>query len=79
MPNGNDRNWIRFCAAVDGFRSVFGRWPVRVRLFPDALADIRDHILRPEDFARVRSQAEFGSAWRPFVDELDTRPDRPSE
>ncbi len=36
MPKGNDRNWLRFCAAIDGFRCVFGRWPVRVRPFPDA-------------------------------------------
>lgn len=59
MPNGNDRDWVRFCAAIDGFRSQFGRWPVRVRLFPDALLDIRDHILTPEGFAQVESRVEL--------------------
>ena len=59
MPNGEDKNWVRFCAAVDGFRSDFGRWPVLVRLFPGALEDIRDHILTPEGFAQVAARVQL--------------------
>ena len=28
MPRGGD--WVRFCAAIDGFRARYGRWPTRV-------------------------------------------------
>lgn len=59
MPNGDDASWIRVCAAIDGFRSRYGRWPVRVRLFSAALEDIRDHILTPQGFAVVASVVEL--------------------
>ena len=53
MPNGYDANWVRLCAAVDGFRARYGRWPTRVRLFAVALADIRDNLFTSDDFARI--------------------------
>src|SRR4051812_30222773 len=40
MPNGHDKNWVRVCAAIDGFRVRYGRWPTRVRIFPASLANI---------------------------------------
>src|SRR5262249_16177409 len=49
MPNGHDKNWVRLCAAIDGFRVRYGHWPMRVRIFPISLADIRDHLFTPED------------------------------
>jgi hypothetical protein len=49
MPNGNDRNWVRFCAAVDGFRYRFGEWPSSVRLGSGYVADLRD-LLGDDDF-----------------------------
>ena len=42
MPNGYDKNWIRLCAAIDGFRVRYGRWPTRVLLSTDLLLDIRN-------------------------------------
>jgi len=27
MPNGDDKNWVRLCAALDGFFGRYGRWP----------------------------------------------------
>lgn len=59
MPNGDDASWVRVCAAVDGFRVRFSRWPARVRLFAAALGDLRDHILTPEGFAVVASVVEL--------------------
>jgi hypothetical protein len=46
-------NWDGLCAAIDGFRVRYGRWPIRVRIFPASLADIRDHLLTPEDYAQI--------------------------
>lgn len=49
MPNGHDRNWVRFCAAVDGFRDRFGRWPSSVRLASGYGDDLRG-LLSDESF-----------------------------
>lgn len=59
MPNGHGRNWVRVCAAVDGYRQRYGRWPVRVRIAPQALADLADHILTPEGLAVVNEKIQL--------------------
>ena len=59
MPNGDDATWVRVCAAIDGFRARYGRWPTRVRLFPAALEGLRDHVLTPQGFAVVVSVIEL--------------------
>ena len=56
MPNGHDKNWVRLCAAIEGFRFRYGRWPTRVRLFPACLSDIRDHLFTPDDYARIAAK-----------------------
>jgi hypothetical protein len=66
VPNGSDRNWIRFCAAVDGFHHRFGEWPSGVRLGSGYVADLR-HILGEDGFGalqeklplRIDEQAHF--------------------
>ena len=55
MPNGDDASWVRVCAAIDGFRARYGRWPARVRLFPGALDGLRDHVFTQEGLALVAS------------------------
>ena len=30
MPNGEDQNWIRLCAAIDGLRARYELWPNRI-------------------------------------------------
>src|SRR5688572_24138566 len=72
MPNGHDKNWIRLCAALEGFRMRHGRWPTRVRLWPGALADIRDHLLTPEDFAKVAAKLQLIPEDAPMIAEDDT-------
>jgi hypothetical protein len=59
MPNGGDRNWVRVCAAIDGFRVRFGRWPRRVRVMPLAFDDLVAHVLTPIGFALVSSSVEL--------------------
>lgn len=59
MPNGDDKNWIRVCMAIDGFRATYGRWPKRVRLMPIAFIDLASHVLSPVGFALVSSVIEL--------------------
>ena len=41
MPNGETRNWVRFCAAIDGFRQRFERWPTKVAVDPVIYEDLQ--------------------------------------
>ena len=59
MPNGHDKNWIRLCAAVDGFRVRYGRWPTRVRMRPGMMANIRDYLFTPEDYAKITAKVSL--------------------
>jgi hypothetical protein len=61
MPNGLDKNWVRLCAAIDGFRVRYGRWPTRVRTYPLSLADFRDHLFTPDDFAQITSKVALNA------------------
>jgi hypothetical protein len=56
MPNGGDKNYIRLCAAIEGFRVNYNAWPTAVRVRADMIADLRDHVLGPEAFAKVEAK-----------------------
>lgn len=57
IPSPPDpKNWNRLCAALDGFYVRYGRWPTRVRAHPGSLADIRDDIFTPEDYAKIQAK-----------------------
>jgi hypothetical protein len=72
MPNGHDRNWIRLCGAIDGFRARYGRWPTRVRVFPAALIDLRDFLFAPDDFARITAKVALIADEAPMIAEDDS-------
>lgn len=58
MPNGADKNWVRLCAAIDGFRVKYGAWPTRVRIDPALLDDVRA-LFSPERWAVVEARVAF--------------------
>lgn len=71
MPNGYDKNWIRLCAAIDGFRSRYGRWPTRVRALPASLHDF--HLLfTTEDLAKIASKVALVTDAASMVAEDDS-------
>ena len=37
----------------------YGRWPSRVRLFPDALADLRSRLFTADDFAKITAKVSL--------------------
>ncbi len=58
MPNGESKNWLKFCAAIDGFRSRYGKWPTAVRVldfFPDELKS----VLSEADHAKLLSKIKI--------------------
>jgi hypothetical protein len=56
MPNGGDKNFVRLCAALDGFRGRYGRWPTRVVVHPVSLEDLREHVLGRAAYDSVTSK-----------------------
>jgi len=59
MPNGHDKNWIRVCVTINGFRARHGHWPTQVRLPARCLANIRDDLFTPEDYACIVAKITF--------------------
>ena len=55
MPNGESKNWIRFCGAIDGFRANYKSWPNRVRVPNFFIEELRT-VLSPESFAKLESK-----------------------
>jgi hypothetical protein len=71
MPNGHDKNWIRLCAALDGFRARHGRWPTRVRMFQVSLEDLQS-LFAAGDFARILSLVNLVADEASMIAEDDT-------
>ena len=69
VPIGHDKNWIRLLGALDGFRAKYGTWPSRVRIFPQALAGLREHLFTPEAFAQLLAKVELIADEAPMVAE----------
>lgn len=59
MANGGDKNWVRVCAAIDGFRIRYGCWPKRVRVMPVSYVDLVSHVLTPLGYALVSSLVQL--------------------
>lgn len=57
MPNGEDKNWVRLCAALDGFFVRYGHWPSRIRIPASALEDFR-HLFTPESLHQLLDRFE---------------------
>ena len=58
MPNGEDKNWIRLCAAVDGFRARYVKWPTMIKVSSEIIDDIR-LVLGEKMFQKVETHLKF--------------------
>jgi hypothetical protein len=59
MPNGNDKNWVRLCCAIDGFRSRYGVWPTTVRAHPFIVRNIRRELLTKQDLRKLNDKTKL--------------------
>lgn len=55
MPNGATKNWVRLCAAIDGFRFRYKSWPLRVVVDPIIYRSLKA-IFIPESFKKLTSK-----------------------
>ncbi|HEY0793169.1 MAG TPA: hypothetical protein VGD78_19045 [Chthoniobacterales bacterium] len=56
MPNGHDKNWVRLCVTINGFRMRYGRWPSRVRMPEGCIADLRDRLFTGPEFEKITAK-----------------------
>ena len=55
LPNGESKNWVRLCAAIDGFRARYGEWPTLIKIPQIIIDDLRSY-LGDEMFEKVGSR-----------------------
>jgi len=67
MPNGYDKNWIRLCAAIDGFKVRYGHWPTKVLIHEDILFTLEEVIFMPESMQKIRKKIILVVADEPVV------------
>ena len=58
MPNGEDKNWVRLCAAIDGFRARYKRWPNRILIGRLEHGDLV-WMLTKESYAKLTEKLTF--------------------
>ena len=66
MPNGGSKNWIRFCAAIDGFRCRYGKWPRLVRV-PTFFSDELKIVLSEQDQSVLSTKIRIIGDGSPFI------------
>jgi hypothetical protein len=62
MPNGHDRNLVRLKLAVEGFRTLHGHWPSRVRLEQGYIDDFRG-LLTEQGYRQLVSKLDLVPDW----------------
>ena len=58
MPNGEDRNWVQLCIAVDGFRPRYQKWPETALLSKGTAEDIKS-LFKPLTYEAVLTKLEI--------------------
>lgn len=58
MPNGADRNFVRFIRCIESFRIQFNKWPTKVRLDPSFIEELRE-VISEEDHERLCDKIEI--------------------
>lgn len=59
MPNGIDKNWVRFCFVIDGFRAEHRTWPSKIRLPEIIFDDLSNFLFTPESFSKIEDKLSF--------------------
>ena len=66
MPNGESKNWIRFCGAINGFRARYNRWPEKISV-PRFFVHELKNALTPKSFNKLNSKVKLVVEDSPFV------------
>lgn len=56
MPDGYDKNWVRFCGAIEGFRVRHQSWPTKIRMSYGIINDFRENLFTAESFDKIEAK-----------------------
>jgi hypothetical protein len=60
VPNGVDRNFVRFISCISGFKSTFNHWPSKVRVDPSFIKELKE-AMNSADFKKMTSKIQLVS------------------
>ena len=52
MPNGVDRNFVRYIDCIAGFSEMFNHWPTKVRLDSSFIEELKE-VMKHEDYQKM--------------------------
>ena len=58
MPNGIGKNWVRLCAAINGFRIRYRRWPTQIRMSEAQIDDVKS-VFKADTFKKFESRIKL--------------------
>ena len=70
MPNGESKNWIRMCAAINGYQARYNEWPKKVRV-PKFFSEELERVATQEQLNKLASKIELIADDSEFVAEGD--------
>lgn len=58
MPNGADRDFVRFISCIASFKAKFNSWPTRIRVDPDFVRELRE-VMTPQDYQKMSQKIKL--------------------
>lgn len=58
LVNGESRNWIRFQITLSAFRTIFGHWPTKIKLYSFFIDELKEK-LSTSDFSKLCGKIEI--------------------
>lgn len=58
MPNGVDRNFVRFISCIAGFKIKLNHWPTKMRLDPNFINELRE-VMDIEDYTKLNHKIKL--------------------
>lgn len=58
MPNGADRDFVRFIRSIISFRDIFHKWPQKIYVTEYFIKELSE-VMSPSDFNALQSKIEL--------------------
>jgi len=58
MPNGMDRDFVRFMSCIASFKKRFGHWPTKVRIEPGFSEELMD-VMGLRDYQKLIAKIQL--------------------
>jgi len=52
MPNGADRDFVRYMSCISGFKAKFNHWPTKIRVDRTFIKELKE-VMIPDDYRKM--------------------------